>query len=338
MAEQKDKSIDELGESGLINHLTGNAKLNNSSSIKGIGDDAAVIEKNEKEYLLITSELFTEGVDFNLIYFPLKHLGYKIVVAGISDIYAMNGSAKQISIDLAFSSKFTLKALEDLYEGIHLACDKYQLDLVGGGTTTSMTGMHVSITAVGTVSKEQIVYRHGARKNDLICVSGDVGAAYMGLQLLEREKKVFESNPDEQPQLQGYEYILERQLKPEARKDIITFIDQSVINITSMIDLSDGIAPDLLQLCHHSNTGCLIYKDKLPIHPNTIKFAGEIHYEPLIAALNGGDDYELLFTIPLSHYESMNNIPEISIIGHMAEREEGHFIVTEDGNKIELKT
>ncbi len=338
MAEQKDKSIDDLGEGGLISHLTSNTKLINSSSIKGIGDDAAVIEKNENEYLLISSELFTEGVDFNLIYFPLKHLGYKIVVAVISGIYAMNGSAKQISVDLAFSSKFTLKALEELYEGIHLACHKYQLDLVGGDTSTSMTGMHISITAAGTVNKKQIVYRNGARNNDLICVSGDVGAAYMGLQLLEREKKVFESNPDEQPQLQGYEYILERQLKPEARKDIIAFINQSAINITSMTDLSDGITPDLLRLCHHSNTGCLIYKDKLPIHPNTIKFAGEINYEPLIAALNGGDDYELLFTIPLSHYESMKNIPEISIIGHMAEREEGHYIVTEDGNKIELRT
>ena len=329
------KKIEELGEFGLIEHLTQNIKPVNKETIYGIGDDAAVIRC--KEDMVITSDVLTEGVHFNLMYTPLKHLGYKAVIVNLSDIYAMNATPCHILVSIAISGKFSVQALETLYEGIKLACKTYNVDLIGGDTTSSMTGLTISITAVGKAEKDKIVYRNGAKINDLICVTGNLGGAYMGLQLLEREKKIFESVDGVQPNLTGYEYILERQLKPEARKNIIEKLKENNIIPGSMIDISDGLSSELFHICTQSKTGCSIYEDKLPVHPDTVQMAEEMNIEPLICVLNGGEDYELLFTVPLDKFNEINNIPDISVIGHITEKDQGINIVTKDNRSIPLK-
>jgi thiamine-monophosphate kinase len=328
--------LSKLGEFRLIEHLTGDIKLKNKSSLKGIGDDAAVL-KYGNTLLLLSTDLLVEGIHFNLIYSPLKHLGYKSVVAGISDIYAMNAQPKQIAISIAVSNKISLESLDEFYSGIKLACKRYEVDLVGGDTSSSMTGMMISVTALGTTDKSKIVYRKGAKPNDLICVSGNLGAAYAGIQILERERRIFQSDDRIQPDLTGYSYVLERQLKPEARKDIIDLLEKSDILPTSMIDISNGLVSDLFQICKHSSTGCRIYMDRIPIDEETVKTARELNIEPVICALNGGEDYELLFTVPLSKSESIKTLKGISIIGHIIGADWGKKMVMNDGSEVELK-
>ena len=330
------KQVSDLGEFGLIKFLTDNIQLKNKQSVYGIGDDAAVLDYKNKK-VIVTADILTEGVHFDLVYTPLKHLGYKAVVVNLSDIYAMNAIPKQIIVSIAFSSKFSVQALEQLYEGIKTACDMYNVDLVGGDTTSSVTGMVISITAVGEAENNKLCYRNGAKINDLICVTGNLGAAYMGLQLLEREKTVFTGNTNVQPQLDGYEYILERQLKPEARKDIISILGEKNIVPTSMIDISDGLSSELFHICTQSNVGCNIYEEKIPIDHNTFEMAEEMNMEPLIAALNGGEDYELLFTVPMSEYENISSLQKISVIGHITEQSQGLNLVTQDNRTIPLK-
>ncbi len=335
--EEKNKitQLSELGEFGLIKHLTENIKLKNASSNYGVGDDAAVLDYGNKK-ILVTTDLLIEGIHFNLVYTPMKHLGYKAAIANFSDIYAMNGQPKQITVSVAISNKFSLQAIDQLYEGIYLACEKYNVDIVGGDTSSSITGMAISITAIGEAEKNNIVYRNGAQLNDLICVSGDLGAAYMGLQLLERENKVFNANPNEQPELLGYEYILERQLKPEARKEVIDQLKENNIIPTSMIDISDGLSSELMHLCSQSNKGCKIFQEKIPINKETAQMAQELNIEPIIAGLNGGEDYELLFTVPISIHDNIKEIKNISIIGHITSENEKALLITPDGTGIEL--
>jgi len=327
--------ISELGEFGLIAHLTDSVKIKNSSTLKGIGDDAAVLDYNGKN-ILVTTDLLVEGIHFNLIYTPLKHLGYKSVVVNLSDICAMNGIPRQITVSIAISSKFSVEALEELYKGITLACEHYGVDLVGGDTSSSLTGLVISVTAVGEVQQNDIVYRNGAKENDLICVSGDLGGAYMGLQLLEREKKIFSETSQIQPDLARYDYILERQLKPEARTDIIQKLKKTGIKPTSMIDISDGLSSELLHICKNSKTGCRIYSQKIPIDIATCNMANEFNISPETAALNGGEDYELLFTVSLNDYEKIKTIKEISIIGNITKSSEGLNLITADGNFIQI--
>jgi len=334
---EKDKitELSELGEFKLIEHLTSDVKLYNKTSLKGIGDDAAVIACGD-EMQVLTTDMLIEGIHFNLVYTPLKHLGYKAVVVNLSDVYAMNAEPRQITISLAVSVKFSLEALEDLYAGIRLACEKYKVDLVGGDTTSSMSGLIISVTATGMVSRDKITYRNTAGKNDLICVTGDLGAAYAGLQLLERERKIYESDPNLQPDLKEYPYVLERQLKPEARKDIIEELEKSSIVPSSMIDLSDGLSSDLLHLCKQSERGCRIFQDKIPIDKETSELASELNIEPFICALNGGEDYELLFTVPVTVFDQIKLVGDVFIIGHMTDPDEGCKFVTREGNEIVL--
>lgn len=334
--EKKAKNLLDLGEFGLIEHLTKDFKTINKSTIYGVGDDAAVLSSGKRK-IIITTDLLVEGIHFDMVYTPPKHLGYKSVVVNLSDIYAMNAIPEQITVSIAVSKKYSLKVLDDLYYGIKLACDNYKIDLVGGDTSSSITGMIISVTAVGYANENEIVYRNGAKINDLICVSGDLGGAYMGLQLLEREKSVFNVNPDTQPVLSGYDYILERQLKPEARKDIIELLKKLGIKPNSMIDISDGLSSELLHICKASEKGCYIYEEKIPIHKNTMKMAEEFNMYPGIAALNGGEDYELLITVPVSDYDKIKSLTEISIIGHITDLSEGKKIITPDGNQIDLK-
>jgi len=328
-------SIESLGEFGLINHLTKHIELQNSSTLKGVGDDAAILEF-ENEAVVVTTDLLTEGVHFNLMYVPLKHLGYKAVVVNLSDVYAMNATPKQITVSIALSKRFNLEAVEQLYEGIYLACRNYGVDLIGGDTTSSLTGLTISITAIGSGRREDLVYRSGARPNDLLCVSGDLGGAYMGLQLLERENEVFKVNSHIQPQLEGYDYILKRQLMPEARKDMIEVFRKLGIRPTSMIDISDGLSSEILHLCKNSGTGCHLFEEKIPYDEQTKAMALEFNINPIVAALNGGEDYELLFTLPLSDYEKIANDPDITVIGHMTAKEEGAMLVTAGGSLIPL--
>jgi len=335
MKNSYEDSIDRLGKYGLIDHLTRNAVNSNKSTSGNIGDDAAIIAQ-DNYHILVSTDLLMEGIHFNLIYFPLKHLGYKSVIRAISDIYAMNGTPEQLLIALGVSSKFDIPALEEFYEGVYLACRKYGVDIAGGDMTTSLTGLTISVTSIGTVKPEKLVKRSGAKPNELICVTGNLGAAYMGLQLLERERRLFMKEPGFKPSLSGYEYIIERQLKPEIPLRILNEINDRGILPTSMIDISEGLASDLLQLCKYSGTGCRIFQDKIPIAIETIKFAEEIMLEPLIAALNGGEDYEYLFTVPLEKYEEIAKVRGISIIGHMTEKEKGKYLVTEEGQEIEL--
>jgi len=335
-SENKNHRIHDLGEFGLIEHLTKNVKLNQTSSVRGIGDDAAVLNFSGKQ-TLVTSDLLLEGIHFNLMYTPLKHLGYKAVVINISDILAMNGTPSQILVSLGFSNRFDLNYIEELYEGIKLACEKFQVDMVGGDTSSSLTGMTLSITAIGYAEAGKIVYRNTAQANDIICTTGDLGAAYMGLQLLEREKEVFKSKPGVQPDLRGYDYILERQLKPEARSDMIRFFTEKELKPTAMIDISDGLASDLLHVCHQSDLGCKIFQDKIPIDKNTEEMAAEFDIEPLTAALNGGDDHELLFTIRTDDYDKIKDEEEISPIGHMTSPDFGCYMISTSEHEIKLK-
>jgi thiamine-monophosphate kinase len=334
----KGTRLSSLGEFGLIEHLAKSVELKHPQTIKGIGDDAAVIDASGHR-TVVTTDLLLEGIHFDLTYTPLKHLGYKAVVVNVSDVYAMNAEPKQITVSIGLSSKMTLEAVEELYAGILLACDQYNVDLVGGDTSTSLTGLTICITAIGAVAPEKVVYRNGAKPNDLICISGDLGGAFMGLQLLEREKNVFNDNSHVQPDLAGYDYILERLLKPEARKDIVAFFDTIGVVPSSMIDVSDGLSSEILHLCKQSNTGCRLYEGKIPIDHVTSKMADELNMNPLTAALSGGEDYELLFTIPLSDYEKFQGHPEVKIyaIGHMTESSKGCALITRAGGEVEIK-
>ncbi len=335
MPAKKPTPLSELGEFSLINRLTKDFLKKNPSTIFGIGDDAAVIEGGEK-CMLVTTDMLMEGIHFDLVYTPLKHLGYKAVIINLSDVYAMNAQPQQITVSIALSSKFSVEAVEELYSGIRLACEKYEIDLVGGDTVSSLTGLAISITAIGEAMKENIKYRNGAKVNDLICVSGDLGAAYLGLQVLEREKSIYKDNPSLQPVLSGYDYILERQLKPEAGKMTIQSLYENKVMIHSMIDISDGLSSEILHICENSKVGCRLYHEKIPIHPQTIQTADEFNMEPLICALHGGEDYELLFTVPLSEYDKISSIDGISIIGNITEKEDGTNLVTKEGNEVPL--
>tara|TARA_A100001035_G_scaffold44250_1_gene31204 strand:+ start:40 stop:1089 length:1050 start_codon:yes stop_codon:yes gene_type:complete len=323
--------LSKLGEFGLINHLSKDFELKNETSIFGIGDDCAVIDVGH-HFQLLTTDMLIEGVHFDLTYTPLKHLGYKSVVVNLSDIYAMNGLPRQITVSIALSNRFTLEAVEELYEGIRLACTAYNVDLVGGDTTSSTSGLCLSITAVGEVAKDKIVYRSGAKEHDLIVVSGDLGSAYLGLQILNREKQVFVSDSKMQPDLQNKDYILQRQLKPEARKDVIDLFKSKAIIPTSMIDISDGLSSELLHLCANSNVGCAIYEQKIPIDYMAISTAEEFNISAATCALNGGEDYELLFTISQSHYDAIKDNRDLTIIGHITDVTLGSVLVTEDEN------
>jgi len=328
--------LSDLGEFGLINRLTEKIQLKNASSILGVGDDAAILNYPEKK-IVVTTDLLTEGIHFNLMYVPLKHLGYKAVVVNLSDVYAMNATPRQITVSIAISSKFTLEAVEELYSGIHLACEKYGVDLIGGDTTSSLTGLTISVTAIGEANDDELVFRSGARVNDLLCVSGDLGGAYMGLQLLERENEVFKVNPHQQPQFAGYDYILERQLKPEARADIKELLKTLQIKPTSMIDISDGLSSEAMHLCKASKVGCSIYEEKIPLDKQTKDFAEELSINPLVAALNGGEDYELLFTVPLDSFDVLKKEFDVTIIGHITPESEGTNLITTGGSVIPLQ-
>ena len=329
--------ISKYGEFGLIKHLTEKIKLQNPSSLKGVGDDAAVLDYKDKQ-VLVTTDLLLEGVHFDLIYTPLKHLGYKAAVVNFSDIYAMNGQPKQITVSLGVSKRFSVELLEELYSGILLACENYGVDLVGGDTSASLTGLTISITCIGEGEKEKIVYRNGARENDLICVTGNLGSAYMGLQLLERERLVFEGqNENIQPDFNGKEYILQRQLKPEARKDIIQKLAEKGILPTSMMDISDGLSSELIHICTQSNVGCRVYEDKIPIHLQAAVMAEELNMNIVTAALNGGEDYELLFTCKLEDYEKIITLEDVGIVGHITKPELGMNLTGRNGEEIPLK-
>lgn len=337
MTKKTTTQIEELGEFALIEHLTAsNMKIRNQSTFKSIGDDAAVINC-QGMMQVVTTDMLTEGVHFNLVYAPLKHLGYKSVVVNLSDVYAMNAIPKQITVSLAISGKFSVEAIEELYEGIYLACELYGVDLIGGDTSGSLTGLTISITAIGEVQKDAITYRNGASQHDLICVSGDLGAAYMGLQLLERERKIFESGgTKEHVDLTSYPYIVERQLKPEARKDIVAALHEHKIHPTAMIDISDGLSSELLHICKQSDVGCRIYQEKIPLHEETKKMAEELNIASTVSVLNGGEDYELLFTIKQTDYDLVNKIPGISVIGHITDKPKGSAIVMPDGSEVPL--
>ncbi len=329
-------NLSALGEFGLIKHLTQHIKLHNKETLKGVGDDAAVIDAGNKN-ILVSSDMLVEGVHFDLSYVPLKHLGYKAIIVNLSDIYAMNGIPKQVTVSLALSSRFTLEAVEELYAGMLMACDKYKVDLVGGDTTSSLAGMVIAITVIGECEKNEEVYRSGAQVNDLICVSGDLGGAYMGLQILQREKAVFKENPNIQPDLEGNDYILERHLKPEARHDIPTLLKALGVKATSMIDVSDGLASEILHICEQSEKGCVLFEENIPIDPLTFDRAREFNLDPTTCALNGGEDYELLFTIPITDHDKVKNHPDITVIGHMTEKNAGHYLVSKSGSQIELQ-
>ncbi len=328
-------SLAELGEFGLINHLTEHFKISHSSTIKGVGDDAAVLDYTDKK-TLVTTDLLVEGVHFNLTYMPLKHLGYKAVMVNLSDVYAMNGMASQITVSIAVSNRFPLEALEELYAGIQLACTTYNVDLIGGDTTSSQTGLLISVTALGTADEEDIVYRSGAKENDLLVVTGDLGAAYLGLQVLERERQVFDANPNAQPDLDQYTYLVERQLKPEARKDVAKLLKDLEVKPTSMLDISDGLSSEIIHICKNSNVGCNVYEDKLPLDPQVISTCEEFNMDSTVVALNGGEDYELLFTVTQTDFEKIKGNPNFSIIGHMTEKNEGINLVTRANQKMEM--
>ena len=326
-----------LGEFGLIDHLTKGIKPIHKSTLKGVGDDAAVLSYPDKK-VLVTTDVLLEGVHFDLVYTPLKHLGYKAAVVNFSDIYAMNGKPRQITVSLGISKRFSVEDMEMLYAGIRVACEDYGVDIVGGDTTSSLTGLTISITCVGEADREKIVYRNGAQETDLICVSGNLGAAYMGLQLLEREKAVLKgASKDVQPDFAGKEYILERQLKPEARKDIIENLATAGIKPTAMMDISDGLSSELMHICKQSGKGCRIYEEHLPIDYQTAAMAEEFNMNLTTCALNGGEDYELLFTVPLAYHEKIQEISDIRLIGHITKPELGCALVTRDGQEFELK-
>ena len=330
--------ISKLGEFGLIRHLTEKIELKNASTVKGVGDDAAVLDYKNKQ-VLVTTDLLLEGVHFDLVYVPLKHLGYKSAIVNFSDIYAMNGKPKQITVSIGLSKRFCVEDLEEFYAGIQLACEEHGVDLVGGDTSASMTGLAISITCLGEGEKGKIVYRNGAKENDLICVSGNLGAAYMGLQLLEREKIVFagKDKDEVQPDFDGKEYLLQRQLRPEARKDIIERLAEKGVVPTAMMDISDGLSSELMHICTQSKIGCRVYEDKIPIDYQTAMMAEEFNMNLVTAALNGGEDYELLFTVPLEFYDLMDNMEDVKVIGHICKEDMGYCLVTRDGQEFPLK-
>ncbi len=327
-------TISSIGEFGLIRRLTKNIVLKNKSSVTGAGDDAAVLDYKGRS-IVVTTDLLTEGIHFNLVYTPLKHLGYKAAVVNFSDVFAMNALPRQMLVSMALSAKFSIGMVDEIYEGLQLACERFGVDLIGGDTTSSVTGMTLSITAIGESAAEDLVYRNGARINDLICVTGNLGAAYMGLQLLERERKIFESTGS-QPELAGFEYLVGRQLKPEPRGDIIQYFREQKIKPTSMIDISDGLSSELLHICYNSGKGCKIYASKIPVDPETAKLAAELHIGSMVAAMNGGEDYELLFTVSLEEYKRISEKPGISIIGHVVDESEGKLLIDDDGKAVEL--
>jgi len=329
-------SLSDLGEFGLIKHLTKNFEINQSSTLKGIGDDAAVLDFKDKK-AVISTDLLIEGVHFDLAYMPLKHLGYKSVVVNVSDIYAMNAKPTQITVSVAVSNRFPLEALEELFDGITLAAKEYNVDVIGGDTTSSQKGLIISITAIGEADEVELTYRNGAKSNDLLVVTGDLGAAYMGLQVLEREKQVFQVNPNNQPDLDAYTYIIERQLKPEARKDIRTLLHALEIKPTSMIDISDGLSSEIIHLCKQSGIGCNLYEEKLPLDPQLISVCEEFNIDSTTVAINGGEDYELLFTISMNDFDKIKGNPNFTVIGHMVEESEGIHLITRANTKIPLK-
>lgn len=332
----KRTEISSLGEFGLIDHITKEIKTENKESIKGIGDDAAILQFGNDEEVLVSTDLLMEGVHFDLTYFPLKHLGYKAVVANISDIYAMNGTPKQITVSFALSRKFCIEDVEELYSGIRLACQQYGVDIVGGDTSSSLTGLAISITAIGTAPKGTVVKRNGAKETDLICVTGNLGAAYMGLQLLEREK-IATAGKDIQPDFQGKEYILERQLKPEICKEVLEKLREENVRPTSMIDISDGLSSELMHICKQSGVGCRIYEERIPIDYQTAIMAEELNMNVITCALNGGEDFELLFTVPIADHEKVAAMKDVRVIGHIVSDNMGLALITRDGVEMELK-
>jgi thiamine-monophosphate kinase len=331
----KRTELHEMGEFRLIDHLTKNINLKNESTVKGVGDDAAVLDAKGK-LMVVTTDFLLEGIHFDLTYHPLKHLGYKAVVINLSDVYAMNATPSQVTVSIGLSKRFCIEDVEDLYSGIYLACERYGVDLVGGDTTSSLTGMAISVTAIGYANKAELCYRAGANENDLICVTGNLGAAYMGLQLLEREKRVFEGNPNVQPKFESSSYILERFLKPEAKVEVLNSLKKASVLPTAMIDISDGLSSELLHICKNSGVGCRIYMEKIPIHNETAQMAAELRIDPIIAALNGGEDYELLFTVPIGLHQKVLSIEGVSIIGHITKEKAGAFLVTPDGTEVAL--
>ena len=337
MTQKKRTEIAELGEFGLIDHLTKDFTVTNKNTLRGVGDDAAVIKAGREDAVVVTTDSLLEGVDFDLTYFPLKHLGYKAVVVGVSDILAMNALPEQVMISIGVSSKLPVEALDDLYEGIKFACDELGVDMVGGDTTASMTGLVINITTIGRAKRKAIAYRSGAQFNDLICITGNLGAAYMGLHLLEREKRVLKDVQNPEPQFSGYEYLLQRYLKPHARKDIIEALAEEKIVPTSMIDISDGLASEVLQICKASKCGARIYLDRIPIAKQTSALAEEMHADPVVAALNGGNDYELMFTVPLAMQEQVMRLGLVDVVGHITRESTGAYLVTPDGSDIKLR-
>jgi len=333
---QQRTPLSDLGEFALINHLTKAFKINHKSTIKGIGDDAAVLEFKEKR-IVVTTDLLVEGVHFDLSYMPLKHLGYKAVIVNLSDVYAMNADATQITVSIAVSNRFPIEALEELYSGIETAAKIYNIDVIGGDTTSSTSGLLISITAIGEVKEDNEVYRNGAKPNDLLIVTGDLGGAYMGLQVLEREKEVYKVNPNNQPDLEQYSYIMERQLKPEARKDIIKLLNDLDLKPSSMIDISDGLSSEVMHLCRQSNVGCDLYESKIPLDPQVISTCEEFDIDSTTIALNGGEDYELLFTISQDDYSKIKANPNFTVIGFMKEKSAGMHLITRAETKIPLK-
>ena len=336
MQENQRTEISTIGEFGLIKRLTEHIQIQNQETKYGVGDDAAVLDFSNQQ-TLVTTDLLMEGVHFDLVYTPLKHLGYKSAIVNFSDIYAMNGTPKQITVSLAVSKRFCIEDLEQFYEGLQLACQLHGVDIVGGDTTSSVTGLAISITCLGVGNPESITYRHGAKETDLICVSGDLGAAYMGLQLLEREKAVFESQKEINPDFSGKEYLLERQLKPEARKDIIEALAKEGIRPTAMMDISDGLSSELMHICTQSKVGCRIYEERIPIDYQTAVMAEELNMNVTTCALNGGEDYELLFTVPLTEHDKVAAMKGVKVIGHITKAELGCGLITRDGQEFELK-
>ncbi|MEM8929074.1 MAG: thiamine-phosphate kinase [Bacteroidota bacterium] len=338
MLEDKNASrtpLDQLGEFELIRHLTKDFELSHPSSLKGIGDDAAVLDLSDKK-TVVSTDLLIEGVHFDLSYMPLKHLGYKSVIVNLSDIYAMNAMATQITVSIAVSNRFPLEALEEFYSGVALACQIYGVDLVGGDTTSSTKGMLVSITAIGQVTDDKLVMRTGTKENDLLVVTGDLGGAYLGLQVLEREKEVFKIDPNNQPDLEPYSYIVERQLKPEARKDIVELLEKLEVHPTSMIDISDGLSSEILHLCDQSDVGCNLYEDKIPLDPTVISTSEEFKMDSTMIALSGGEDYELLFTVDQKKFPKIKGNPNLTVLGHMTHKNEGAHLISRNGSKIPL--
>jgi len=328
--------ISQLGEFGLIDRISKNFSLTNATSLKGIGDDAAVLAAGE-DVLLVSTDMLVEGIHFDLSYIPLQHLGYKAVAVNISDIAAMNGKAEQITVSIALSNRFSVEAVDTLYAGIKAACENYKVDLVGGDTTASVSGLIISITAVGRTTKDKIAYRSGAKNGDIICVTGDLGAAFMGLQVLQREKEVFQANPEMQPDLEKFEYMVSRQLKPEARTEIIFDLEEAGVIPTSMIDVSDGLASELLHIAKNSGVGIRLFEDKVPIDQTTFETAVEFKIDPITCALNGGEDYELLFTIHQHDHDKIKNHPDIHLIGYVHEKRGENIMITKQGNVVPLR-